>query len=73
MKLSWTVHRAHDSTLSKTVNVDGTMVPAVIPCYEVELVSTDPHSGSYTKRFVGAEVEEAKKIFVTGQTVSAEF
>ena len=70
MKLDFLVHRAHESTASKSVEVNGEVISATIPIFEVELVSTHDGSGTYTHRFVGKDVTEAKEKFVTGEIVT---
>jgi len=72
MKFTWTVHRAHETTLTEVVDVKGAKVSAVIPAFEVELVSDDPRCGTYTHRFIGSELEEAKKTFKAGESVTFE-
>jgi len=69
MKLSFLVHRSHETTAGKPVEVNGETISAVVPAWEVELVSTNPDHGTFTARFFGKDVEDAKKAFVTGKTV----
>jgi hypothetical protein len=72
MKFEFLVHRAHQTTVSRLVDVEGEQVSAPIPALEVELVSTKQGSGTYTHRFLGSEIEEAKTKFVEGTTVVLE-
>jgi hypothetical protein len=71
VKLEFQVHRANETTVSHLVDLGGEEVSAVVPAFEVELVSTNG-GGAYTHRWVGAGVAEAKKAFVAGETISLE-
>jgi hypothetical protein len=71
VQLEFQVHRANETTVSHLVEVNGEQVSAIVPAFEVELVSTNG-GGSYTHRWVGAGVAEAKAAFVPGDTVSLE-
>lgn len=70
MKFEFLVHRAHDTTMSKTVEVDGETISASLPAFEVEFVSLRPNAGSWTVRFVGNEATEARTKFIRGETIS---
>ena len=70
MKLDFTVLRVSETTVSAPVKLGEETVVASVPALEVELGSAHNHSGAYTHRFIGSDVDEAKKKFVAGETVS---
>lgn len=72
MKLQFTVHRTNDSTVNKTVSLNGEDLSASVAAFEVELVSLVSGCGTYTHRFIGKEIEEAKQLFIQGQEVELE-
>lgn len=67
MKLHFVVHRANEASVSKTVQLDGELIGAVVPSFEVELVSDV--GTSYIHRFTGKDVAEAKEKFKVGESV----
>lgn len=66
----FTVHRAHESLVSKPVVVEGEEVSATVPSYEVELVSDQ--GTAYTHRFVGKAAREAAEELHVGDVVSCD-
>ena len=69
MQFEFLVHRANDTTVSKTVSLNGEDISASVAGFEVELVSTVNGCGTYVHRFVGSAIADAKKAFVQGEKV----
>jgi hypothetical protein len=70
MQIVMNVHNVTFQPMTVQVEHDGETTPAVIQCMEVELVGPGYH-GSTTFRFTkAADVEEARKNFVKGGTVT---
>lgn len=67
------VHGANLSTISMNVEAAGKTVSALVPCLEVEMVTTEDRHGNLTLRFIGDEVEAAKALFVPDAEVAVTF
>ena len=68
MNFTFTVHRANDSTVSRTAVVEGKDAAVSVACFEVELV--DDQNRAYTHQFIGAaDIAEAKKYFAPNKKV----
>ena len=68
MEFKFTVHRANETKVNQTVLLNNEPITASVDGFEVEFV--DEKGNSYVRRFVGSEVETAKKAFSANQKVS---
>lgn len=71
-KIRYTVHSAHTTQVPREVSLNGAKVSATVPAFVVELVSEDEGMG-HTFSFVGADADDAAKLFEAGSTVTATF
>jgi hypothetical protein len=68
MKVVFKVQSLADTHVSVQADVGGELLPVITKCYEVELQSD--HNTSLVLKFKGKEIEEAKKVFKSGGSVT---
>jgi hypothetical protein len=73
MQAVYTVQNPHMSPNAVRATVKGVEMTATVDTFEVELVADDLSHGGIKLRFVGADVEPAKTLFVPDAKITASF
>lgn len=73
IKQEFRVNGVSDGHAGVQTEVDGETVRANVPCLEVELIPAGGRSGSFTLRAIGANIEDARKVFTPGAEITATF
>jgi hypothetical protein len=72
MKFTYTVHDALMMPFGMTADIGGVPTAVTVNGLEVTLVAVDSQNSSMVLRFMGADVQPAKDLFVVNSTISVE-
>lgn len=72
MHIAYTVHSVSSDPMPVTASFNGAEIPATVESLTVELVDQAGLHG-HTFRFCGADLPEAKAMFIKGATIQVEF
>lgn len=73
MQVLYTVQNPHMTPNATRATIKGVEMTATVDTFEVELVADDLSNGGVKLRFIGAEIEAAKELFVPDAKIKAEF
>jgi hypothetical protein len=73
MKLQFSVHSPHRSTIAQSVIYRGEEGRATMDCFEAELVALDGASGMLKLRLLGSDIAAGETLFKNDAIMDVEF